>query len=32
MGEGKSNDGKEKSARRVVKQLVVWAGEQGAFG
>lgn len=32
MGEGQSNDEEEKSARRVVRKLVVWTGEQSAFG
>lgn len=32
MGEVEPDDGEEESARRVVKKLVVWTGEQGAFG
>lgn len=29
---GQSDDGEGKSARRVIKELVICTGEQGAFG
>ena len=31
MGKGEFHEGEEKSAKRVVRKLVVWTGEQSYF-